>query len=286
MNLCFTLEVKMTPFEKIIYALQGSMPVPKPYGAWHIASLIIVVAISVFLVVRFRDAKDKTMRRIIFIAWITILLTEIYKQTVFSLHVENMSASWSYQWYAFPFQFCSAPLYVLPFVAFMKENKLREAMMTFLMTFSLFAGIAVMLYPVDVFIDMIGINIQTMLHHGTQVIIGVFLVAYNRHRLKKGQLLSGIGVFGAFVAAALIMNIAVHHAHRATGVNAVFNMFFISPYHACTLPLLSTINQKVPYPVFLLIYILGFALIAAIFFAAELFISKKLKERKAHKANT
>lgn len=275
----------MTSFEKFVYLLQAEMTRPMPYGAWHIVSLVIVAAISALLVLRFRDVNDKTMQRIILIAWISMLLSEIYKQVVFSMSSDGVTATWSYQWYAFPFQFCSAPLYVLPFVAFMKESKLREAVMTFLMTFSLFAGTAVMLYPVDVFIEMTGINIQTMLHHGTQVALGIYLVAYNRHKLKKGQLLSGVGVFGALVAAALVMNIAVHHAHRATGVNAVFNMFFISPYHACTLPLLSTIYPKVPYPVFLLIYILGFSLVAAIFFVAETLISKKLSEKKSQKNN-
>ena len=273
----------MTLFEKTVHALQWSIETPKPYGTWHIASLIIVAAISVYIVLRFRDAKDTTMRRIVLIAWLAMVLSEIYKQTVFSLDVNEMVASWDYQWYAFPFQFCSTPLYVMPFVAFMKECKLREAAMTFLMTFSLFAGAAVMLYPADVFIGMLGINIQTMLHHGLQVIIGVYLVAYNRYKLKKGQLLSGATVFMTLAAAALVMNVSVHAAHKAAGIDEIFNMFFISPYHDCTLPVLSAIYPKVPYPVFLLTYILGFTLVAAIFFGVELLISKRLKQRKAQK---
>ena len=41
-------------------------------------------------------------------------------------------------------------------------------------------------------------------------------------------------------------------------------MFFISPHFDCTLPVLSIIYPKVPYIGFLIIYILGFSIVAGI----------------------
>ena len=65
---------------------------------------------------------------------------------------------------------------------------------------------------------------------------------------------------------ALTLNIATYHLFPVLGVNDTVNLFFISPYYPCTLPVLSTVYTQVPYPVFLSIYIFGFTLVASLFF--------------------
>jgi len=122
-----------------------------------------------------------------------------------------------------------------------------------------------------------------MLHHGLQVVIGVLLVAHNRHHLSKRFFAWCMIVFSALASVALIMNIAMYHIFLANGIDETFNMFYISPYFNCTLPVLSDIYPKVPYPVFLIIYILGFALVSAIVYAIEkgvVTLCSKIKHRK------
>ena len=51
-----------------------------------------------------------------------------------------------------------------------------------------------------------------------------------------------------------------------------FNMFYISPYFDCTLPILSEIYKQVPYIAFLGIYIVGFVLAAFIIYMIYLII--------------
>ncbi len=259
----------MSPFEKFIRILQASMKTPQSYGLWHVVCLLLTAGLAVFLILRFRDAEDKTVRRILFAAWLVMALLEIYKQLVFSMKVSDGVASWDYQWYAFPFQFCSTPLYALPLLVFMKEGRARDAVMTFFSGFSLFAGLAVMFYPGDVFIDMIGINVQTMVHHGLQVALGLFLAAYNRRRLNKKSFLGSLVVFYIFVAAAMVMNAAVYRMFAVKGIDETFNMFYISPHYDCTLPLLSEVYRAVPYAVFLLIYLVGFSLLSFGIYGAE-----------------
>lgn len=140
--------------------------------------IALIVVASVFLCVKCRDVSDKHFRRIVFISWIVIVVLEIYKQLVFSVEYTEGAFVWDYQWYAFPFQFCSSPLYALPFVALMPDGKLRDAFIGFVAFFSLFAGVAVFIYPNDVFIDTIGTNVQTMIHHCTQIVLGVFSAIY------------------------------------------------------------------------------------------------------------
>lgn len=258
----------MTVFERIVSLLQVEMTTPASYGVWHIAFLLLTVSITVLTVWRFRDATEHTLRRLLLVFWVLLAALEIYKQLVFSMDVTDGVASWSYQWYAFPFQFCSSPLYVLPFAVFPKSDRIRSAVMSFLATFSLFGGLAVMAYPGDVFIGMIGINIQTMVHHGSQVVLGILMVAWNRRRMNKTFFTKGVAVFAILAAVAMILNLGVHAALVAAEMgDLTFNMFFISPYHPCTLPILSLIYPAVPYPVFLALYLLGFTAVAGIVFA-------------------
>lgn len=272
----------MNPFERILYLLQADMETPASYGVWHIFFLLLMTATSVFAVWRFRDASEKTGRKLLLALWITLGALEIYKQLVFSMSVTDGIADWSYQWYAFPFQFCSSPLYVLPFAIFPKNERIREAVMCFLATFSLFGGLAVMAYPGDVFISMIGINIQTMVHHGSQVVLGILMVTWNRRRMNKTFFAKGVIVFVILAAVAMLLNLGVHAGLVAAGMgDLTFNMFFISPYHSCTLPVLSLIYPVVPYPVFLTLYLVGFSAVAGVVFTMEAGIIRVIRLRNS-----
>lgn len=260
----------MTPFERFVALLQDEMTTPPSYGLFHITAFLLTILAAALLVWRFRDAEDKTVRRLLLTAWIVLVALEVYKQLVFSMSVSDGVAEWSYQWYAFPFQFCSSPLYVLPFAVFLKEGRGRDAVMSFLATFSLFGGLAVMIYPGDVFISMIGINIQTMVHHGSQVILGVFIAARYRNRLTWRFAFGGLIPFCILSAVAMGLNLIVPLVLNAAQItDFTFNMFFISHRFPCTLPVLSVIYPLVPYPVFLLIYLVGFTAVAAVIFASE-----------------
>ena len=266
----------MNFFGSCLNFLQGEMTTPTSYGWFHLLALLLVVLATVFFLKKWGNCDEKTFRRIMLFWWITVVLFEVYKQFVFSFTYADGVLTYDYQWYAFPYQFCSTPLYVVPFVAFLPEGKVRDACTFFLGLFSLFAGVAVMLYPGDVFIEMIGINIQTMVHHGSQVVFGIF----SAHRIltqKKydwKHYLGAVAVFSVMVGIALLLNIVMHHALLRWGIDETFNMFYISPYHDCTLPLLSLIYPHVHPVVFIILYIIGFAIVAGIIYWAVYGVEK------------
>ncbi|MBQ9070145.1 MAG: YwaF family protein [Clostridia bacterium] len=258
----------MTIIEKIHNFLDYEIETPSSYGAFHIVSLVLIVAFTVFLCKAFKNSDEKSERRIAFWCWIVVVVLEIYKQLNFSISFEEGVFVWDYSWYSFPFQFCSSPIYVLPLVAFLPSGKVREALVAFLGTFSLFAGLAVCIYPNDVYISTLGIDIQTTVHHGLQVVLGIFF-ALRRFDCenppkKKSYLLGAISVFAVFAGTAMLLNIVGYHALTALGIDETFNMFYISPYFECTLPVLSIVDDFLPYPIFLAVYIFGFGLVAFI----------------------
>ena len=269
----------MNLFEKITYALDKTMNTPNNYGWFHLMWISIILITTILLCLYFKDAKKETFNKIILVGWIFIVTLEIYKQINFAFNLDNGIVSWEYSWYAFPFQFCSTPLYLLPFIIFLNDGKLKDSFLAYMATFSFFGGLVVFIYPNDVFISTIGINIQTMIHHGLQIVFGVFIVVYNRNRFNFKFYLKAIPLFAIMISIALILNIIIYHAFTNLNIDDTFNMFYISPYFECTLPILSSVYKVMPYSIFLFIYILGFVLISFIIYYIEYQILKLLTKR-------
>jgi hypothetical protein len=231
---------------------------------------------SIIAATRLRNASDQKIRKFLLIFAAILLMFELYKQLIFSYQ-----ASWDYQWYAFPFQFCSTPMYVALFAGLTKNKKIQDALINFLGTYGLFAGLAVMLYPNDVFIETIGINIQTMVHHGAMAVVGVAMLS-NRVNLKAKSIVSAALVFTVLVAMAIGMNF-IHNTWIQDGT---FNMFFINPLYNNHIPVLTLIEPLVPHFLFVIIYIVGFALVAFIMLLIGMGIKalgfKKTKEAYIH----
>lgn len=272
----------MNLFEKFLYLLSGTMETPVSYGWFHLTFVGVAAALTVLLCVFFRKAKEKTVKIILLTGWGIIVLLEIYKQLIFSIGFDPVK--WDYQWYAFPFQLCSSPLYLLPAAALIKNVKLRDAVRMFLATFSLFGGLAVFVYPNDVFISLIGINIQTMVHHGSQVVLGIYLgvILLRDGKMTLRTLAGACAVFTAMVATALSLNLIA-----PLFTNETFNMYYIGPRFPCSLVILSDIYPKIPYPLFLLLYIFGFALLAALLFGIfrlAALVSALLRKKRGKKA--
>ena len=245
--------------KEILEFLNANMNRPIPYGplsqGWfHYASLALVIVGSIIAITRMKNMSDQKLKKVLLVFSLILIAFEVYKQVIFSYQ-----SNWDYPWYIFPFQFCSTPMYVALIAGLSRNKKVFDALKTFLATFGLFAGIAVMLYPMTVFVNTVGINIQTMVHHGGMAIIGLGLLA-NQVKLESKSILKASAVFSILVGIALLMNTVFNMwIHDGT-----FNMFFINPLFENGLPILGLFQPLVPAPIFILIYIFGFSLLAYI----------------------
>jgi multisubunit Na+/H+ antiporter MnhC subunit len=261
----------------ILDFLNSDMNKPVAYQdlsqSWfHYLALVLMVIGIVIAVTRFKKLSDQKLKKVLIIFSVVLLTLEVYKQVIFSYQ-----ANWSYQWYAFPFQFCSTPMYIALFAGLTKNKKIEEALIAFLATFGLFAGIAVMFYPVTVFISTIGINIQTMVHHGGMAVLGVGLLA-NKVKLESKTIIKASIVFSSLVLVAIVLN--TMHLYLIN--EGTFNMFFISPRFENGLPILSMIQPLVHPIIFTFIYIIGFSFVAYIMLFIAIVINKMFfKEKKA-----
>lgn len=235
----------MKILEKIIEVLKFKMNEPPMYGWFHLLGVIIMILLIIFL-----SYKKFKVKKVLLIMSLIMIVFEIYKQVSFSYN----NAIWFYQWYAFPFQFCSTPMYVALIAGLTKNKKLEQSLYAFIATYSVIAGMSVIIYPSTIFVSEVLINIQTLLHHSFMIIMGIYLLITNSVKPNIKTVISAFKVFAVLVVLSLIIDIGTYYLDIDGGLE----MFFISPFHISTLPVFNIIYQKVPYLLFLIIYLTVF----------------------------
>ena len=264
--------MKYSLLEKIIMLLDASMTPPKPFGIFHVVSMLLVIGACVLAVKKRHIFTEDNIPYIIFAVGAIMVVFEIYKQIVISY--DATTDVWQYKWYIFPFQFCSTPIYIT-LLAFLfsriRCKPVYDAMKAFLATYALIAGIVVFSVPDSVFCPTVGVNIQTMLHHGLMIVLAVILLASGTVKYEKKSLIGAFCVFMPLLIAAMIMNFVY-------GNGAEFDMFYLAPDSTFALAKLRELfGGFPPYPVYLIGYICLFTLGAAL----VLYVCYKISNKKA-----
>lgn len=264
--------------------LQTTMTRPTVFGWYHILWLGITVGLTVLLCTRFRNCSRETVRKVVFGVAVLVALLEIYKQIVFTFSVADGAIVADFQWYAFPWQFCSTPMYVGLLVGVFRKGKVHDALCAYLATYSMFAGLCVMIYPGDVFIETIGVNIQTMICHGSMIVIGAWLLATGYVPMVNRTIGKAACVFASTIAVAIVLNEVTWYTDLTGG--ETFNMFYISRHWEGTLPVYSQVQKILAYPWCLIVYIAAFTVAAYIMLLAAMGIRHLAQSKGARMGKT
>ena len=243
--------------QSILKLMDHQMKTPELFGWFHICWLALTVLATVLLCLRYQKNDPQQVRSVVLCTSVLVILLELYKQINYSFSYDT-GISFDYQWYAFPFQFCSTPMYVGLLAGLLRKGRLQQALYAYLATFSVFAGLCVMIYPGDVFVGTVGINIQTMICHGSMIVIGIYLLYTGAVKLEHKTIVMATAVFACAVTLAVIMNEIAYIAGLLE--TEVFNMFFVSRHCDPSLPVYSQVQAVMPYPWCLSVYILVFSL--------------------------
>ncbi len=259
--------------------LNAKMETPTFLGWFHILWIVLTVAVMVYCCVCRRNDSEERVHRVVLWTSVVVILLEVYKQVNYTFGYSTGTVVADFQWYAFPFQFCSMPMYVGLLMGITKRGKIHNALSAFLATYSMFAGLCVLIYPNDVFVPTIGINVQSMICHCSMIVLGAYLLATGYVKAEHKTILKATPVFAIAVTIAAILNEIAH----ATGLleTETFNMFFISPHCDPSLPVYSLVQQVVPFPFCLIIYIAAFTLAAYLILLLSMwmiYLVRKLKK--------
>lgn len=248
----------------IVAFFERRSAVPKPWGAYHFVWLLILAAVIACIVLAPTLRADRRLARgLTYGIGAFLLFIELFKQIFSGLHAEDGSVVWWYPWYIFPFQLCTTPLYVCLALPFVRGNA-RRWLCSYLGSFGMLGGIAVMLVPQTVFCDLLFINLHTMLWHTGLIALGVLQWVSAEIHPCVCDFLGGACLFLLFTAIASALNYAFRQ-YAGDG----FNMFYISPYVPVpTLPFIEHFRLSVPYPIYLCAYVLVLCAGAAVVFAA------------------
>lgn len=237
----------------------------KPYGAFHVVWLLLTIAGIIAAIKSTRKNPNKTLYTLYAVSTIIMWVGELYKQFEQSF----VTGKFFYDWYYFPFQFCSTPLYTFLLCAILKRGKIYDALSAYNATYGLFAGTLVMIAPSSVLYSSYGIGAQSLLHHALMLVTGVSaLVAYAKSFSPK-LFLGGFTVFAALFTTAEILNFGLP-VWTGQGVN----MYFISMTYSGDNPL-KVFQQTYPYPLFVFMYLLVFTEVACVIAYAAHKISLK-----------
>lgn len=158
----------------------------------------------------------KKQIRFLFICGIVMLLSEVWKQYCITFIINEHT----YNWWYFPFQLCSIPMYLcllLPFV----PPKIQEVFLTFLMTFGLMGGFFTFFDTSGLHYPYIPLTIHSYLWHVLLIIIGITTgLSQNTCKTFSGSTFCYL----LCCIIATVFNIIFHPY-------GTINMFYISPYY-------------------------------------------------------
>ena len=267
-------------FKGFLNFFQAEMPTPGFYGWFHLLWIGIMISACVAIFFFRKRISTRALNNTLLGLGIAFVILEVIKQVIYSFNIDGAgNITFDYKTHAFPFQFCSTPMYLMLLAGILRKGKIYEALLSYLATFALIGGMIVMVCPGDVLGETIYINIQTMVWHASMVVLA-FLILVTRHVEFNYKTLFKAGiVFVCMLGIALLLNTLAHFI----APDKEFNMFLIGPYQPCSLLILQDIYPVVPWIIFFLLYVALFVGAAALVLSIAILcdrLSRKAQNKK------
>lgn len=244
-----------------------TMDKPKSYGTFHLVFLFVGLAVAIFLAIIFRRFNEKKNKILLLVCGIFLIICEVYKQLFYYYVIGNGS----YQWWIFPFQMCSVPMYMLVIVPFLKDGKVKRSLYSFMATYNMLGGFVSLLEPSGLCHEYWTLTLHAFVWHIMLVFIGLYLTISNRANNNIKDFVYSLASFGCCIGVAELLNIIFK--------NQGINMFYISPYKISPIVVFTQINQQYGWFVNCILYLFALTLGSFIIHIAIVGI-KKLYQKK------
>lgn len=113
--------------------------------------------------------KEQRLNHVFFISGLVLAASEIWKQWCLTMVVNGGV----YDWWYFPFQLCSLPMYLLLVFPWIKSRKGRRALLAFLMDYTLLGSIMVWADTSGLFYPLAALTLHSFLWHILLTVIGL-----------------------------------------------------------------------------------------------------------------
>ena len=262
---------------KLMEFLNSEMVAPKPWGWFHLLWLTISICFVIYFFITRKKSSEKETKIVLLTYGVIALILELLKQIAWSYNLDPDTGRiiWDYQWYAAPYQLCTTPIYASLLYCIFKNKNIKESLLGFLAFITIWGSIMTMVMPDSCFVKTILVDIHTMYLHCGSFVVSMYIIIKRKIPNTFKMFLNAFKVFLVFASFAMVLNLLFYN----TGIigDETFNMFYISPYFISSLPVFDTIQENVPYLVFLLIYLIAFFLGGIVIFLLYKLYSRKRK---------
>ncbi len=229
------------------------MTPPTTFGTFHLLFLIFGLAACVLLAWLLRKTNEKQNKILLVCVGVFLMVTEVYKQLFYTFYI----GKGSYQWWIFPFQLCSVPMYLCVILPFIKHEKIRHGGYTFLASYNLLGGFVSMFEQSGLSHPYITLTLHAYIWHLLLVFVGFYLIASGRAAKSLKDILPAFLIFMGLAAIAQTINIVF--------ADKDIKMFYISPYHSTPLVVFKDIEAACGWFVNMCLYMFALTLGAFIF---------------------
>lgn len=242
---------------RILELTAWRMETPVMFGTLHLVLLAAAVFLSVSGVMQAKDlSRERCLRLLSACGWVLVIL-EVYKQ-LFLFFVVNNGV---YDWWYFPFQLCSVPMYLcilLPLI--IRSERLKSAVLNFLASFTFVSAVAALVYPEDFLRSYVTLTLHGFVWHGILLFISLIAALTGGNDLTKRGFSRSVLLFIVLCGAAVCINIYAEPAMAAAysaGLlsNRYSAMFYLNPYHPSPQLFIGEIQKSAGIPAGLALYI-------------------------------
>lgn len=206
--------------DSFMHATAWPMERPTAYGAFHLTFTFVGLVLSVFAAWKLRKIGQKGNRILLIGCSLFLIISEVYKQLFYYYHIGNQS----YQWWIFPFQLCSIPMYLCLIAPLLKEGKLQQAMYNFMMSFNLLGGLMAFIEPSGIVHEYWTLTLHAFVWHMLLVFIGLYLGFSDRGGKTTKDYKLAIITFLVLCAVAFTLNVCLADVSGGS-----VNNFYIGP---------------------------------------------------------
>ena len=252
------------PLQNIFECTAWHMDPPPVFGTFHIAAaLIAVTAAAAGAFYAKRLSSSGRVRFLAVCGWVLAVM-EIYKQ-LFLYCVVNGG---TYDWWYFPFQLCSVPMYMcilLPLLCRSADGVRSSAaspVLTFLAVYTFTGAAAALIIPEDYLRSYVTLTLHGFIWHGILLLISLAILLSRMADLSRRGFARATLLFLVMCAAALCINIAVEPLMAASYAEGLIPhsfaaMFYLNPYHLSPQPLVDIIQKSAGIPLGLALYVIS-----------------------------
>ncbi len=245
-------------FWTLIEASAWPMTPPKPWTAFHIAISLAGLAAAFCLA---RRLSSKNPSAVLRTCGALLAVSEIYKQ-LFLYRVVNQGC---YNWWYFPFQLCSTPMYLCLLFPLFPQERFRTAAAVYLQSFGFLGGIMALAEPSGLMHPYWTLTLHGLGWHILLVFIACYCTASGLACKTGCRFLSALPLFFIFCLAATAINLFTE---------GQADMFYISPYYPVTQVLFHEISVALGIGPGIAVYLASVC--------AGAFLSRRLLNRVLH----